>query len=86
MGLHIIDRTKMKLGESKDFHKLPFEEIKKELENYEKKGMKMQIVIEFYPATGYWVVFTQEIFPFGIGGEIQQYYDGAALLQSVKLY
>lgn len=84
MGLHIVNRTKMKLGESKDFKELPFKEIKRELEDYQGKGMKKQIIIEFHHNTGFWEVFTQEIFPPGIGGELYQEYSGVKLLEILK--
>lgn len=82
MGLHRIVQTKF--DEAKDSGQLPIsdqlhiEEFLTHIKRTQKiPGVEIiQGVIEFHPETGYWTLCTQRVFPFDIGNEPYQEYDG----------
>lgn len=82
MGIHRIVKTVF--AENKNPDQLPMEEFLKHIEETARilRVEIIQGVIEFHPITGYWVLYTQEILPFDIGGKPQQEYNGARLSEA----
>lgn len=77
MAIRRVVRTK--IDENRDPGQLHIEEFLKQIEA-ETKISEVEIVqgvIEFDPKTGFWVLCTQSVLPFDIGGDLYQEYDVA---------
>jgi hypothetical protein len=72
---HNISRTRTKIAEAKDPSELFLDEHSKELaqiQRGEHPAYQYRLVIEFYPVTGYWVLFREQAYKPEYGGDIIQ--------------